>query len=334
MNTPLKSRITAILGSATIPGLPEEVFGARAFVARTLSAADKTPALDSDAATLLTSELVTNAIQHTASGAPGRYGHDRRGQCAGRGACRGDRRRLGRHPSRQTRPADPQRPRAAAGAATRRAVGLPAGSGRNNGLVPTRRRSGRPTAARSRSARWVGRRCGSGRRRGLGRFRGFGRRRYRGEHARADRGQVIVAGHVRRHRVDQVAERAKPHPSLDRGPVAPGTSTSSSAARRRSRRAPGRRRLRAGRAAGASPVASPASIRRPRCQLPGRPVQQHLEPGARDRAGERVAHERRPVGEQRQSPDEIPAATSAVHTAAASDRYPRSAPSRRTSHPA
>ena len=45
--------------------------GARAFVARTLAAADKTPPLDSDAATLLTSELVTNAIQHTASGAPG-----------------------------------------------------------------------------------------------------------------------------------------------------------------------------------------------------------------------------------------------------------------------
>ena len=41
MNTPLKSRTTAILGSATIPGRPEEVFGARAFVARTLSAADK-----------------------------------------------------------------------------------------------------------------------------------------------------------------------------------------------------------------------------------------------------------------------------------------------------
>jgi anti-sigma regulatory factor (Ser/Thr protein kinase) len=71
MNTPLKSRTTAILGSATIPGLPEEVVGARAFIARTLSAADKTPSLDSDAATLLTSELVTNAIQHTASGAPG-----------------------------------------------------------------------------------------------------------------------------------------------------------------------------------------------------------------------------------------------------------------------
>jgi len=68
MNTPLKSRSTAILGTATIPGRPEEVSGARAFVARTLSAADKTPPLDSDAATLLTSELVANAIQHTASG--------------------------------------------------------------------------------------------------------------------------------------------------------------------------------------------------------------------------------------------------------------------------
>lgn len=71
MNTPLKSRSTAILGSATVPGQPEEVSGVRAFVARTLLAADKAPPLDSDAATLLTSELVANAIQHTASGAPG-----------------------------------------------------------------------------------------------------------------------------------------------------------------------------------------------------------------------------------------------------------------------
>lgn len=53
------------------PRPAEEVSGARAFVARTLAAADKTPPLDSDAATLLTSELVANAIQHTASGAPG-----------------------------------------------------------------------------------------------------------------------------------------------------------------------------------------------------------------------------------------------------------------------
>jgi anti-sigma regulatory factor (Ser/Thr protein kinase) len=85
MDTPLKSRSitkatppspgsdrrTAILDSATIPGRPEEVSGARAFVARTLSAVGKTPTVDADTATLLTSELVTNAILHTASGAPG-----------------------------------------------------------------------------------------------------------------------------------------------------------------------------------------------------------------------------------------------------------------------
>jgi anti-sigma regulatory factor (Ser/Thr protein kinase) len=85
MDTPLKSRSTvratplspdsdrrtAILGSATISGRPEEVSGARAFVARTLSTVGKTPAVDADTATLLTSELVTNAIVHTASGVPG-----------------------------------------------------------------------------------------------------------------------------------------------------------------------------------------------------------------------------------------------------------------------
>jgi anti-sigma regulatory factor (Ser/Thr protein kinase) len=84
MDTPLKSRPghaavparqlrqrTAILGSLTIPGRPAEVSGARAFVTRTLSGLDKVPAVDSDAATLLTSELVTNAIRHTESGAPG-----------------------------------------------------------------------------------------------------------------------------------------------------------------------------------------------------------------------------------------------------------------------
>ena len=62
---------TAILGSATFPGRPEQVSAARAFITRTLSAVGKTPAVDADAATLLTSELVTNAIVHTASGAPG-----------------------------------------------------------------------------------------------------------------------------------------------------------------------------------------------------------------------------------------------------------------------
>ena len=71
MDTPLKSRSTAILGSATIPGRADEVSGARAFVTRTLSAVGKTPTVDLDTATLLTSELVTNAIVHTASGAPG-----------------------------------------------------------------------------------------------------------------------------------------------------------------------------------------------------------------------------------------------------------------------
>ena len=43
--------------------------GARAFITRTLAATGKGQRVDSDAATLLTSELVTNAIQHTASGA-------------------------------------------------------------------------------------------------------------------------------------------------------------------------------------------------------------------------------------------------------------------------
>ena len=77
MDTPVKCRPpgsgkpSTILGSATFPGRPQEVSAARAFVARTLSAAGKASAVDSDAATLLTSELVTNAIQHTESGTPG-----------------------------------------------------------------------------------------------------------------------------------------------------------------------------------------------------------------------------------------------------------------------
>jgi len=78
MDTPLTSRPksgsgqrSAILGSVTIPGRPQAVARARAFVARSLSAAGKAGAVDSDEAALLTSELVTNAIQHTASGAPG-----------------------------------------------------------------------------------------------------------------------------------------------------------------------------------------------------------------------------------------------------------------------
>jgi anti-sigma regulatory factor (Ser/Thr protein kinase) len=74
MDTPLMSttgRQAAIIGSSTVPGRPDEVSGARAFVRRTLSTTGKGQAVDSDAATLLTSELVTNAIQHTLSGAPG-----------------------------------------------------------------------------------------------------------------------------------------------------------------------------------------------------------------------------------------------------------------------
>jgi len=84
MDTPLKSRPamgptptlearhrTAILGSVTIPGRAEEVSGARAFITHTLAAAGKGKRVDSDAATLLTSELVTNAILHTDSGARG-----------------------------------------------------------------------------------------------------------------------------------------------------------------------------------------------------------------------------------------------------------------------
>jgi len=82
MDTPLRTRPTpgpivalearqrtAVLGSLTIPGRPAEVSAARAFMTRTMAATGKGRTIDSDAATLLTSELVTNAIQHTASGA-------------------------------------------------------------------------------------------------------------------------------------------------------------------------------------------------------------------------------------------------------------------------
>jgi anti-sigma regulatory factor (Ser/Thr protein kinase) len=53
----------------TIEGHPKQVSAARAFVARTISASHLK--VDSDAATLLTSEIVTNAIQHTKSGVDG-----------------------------------------------------------------------------------------------------------------------------------------------------------------------------------------------------------------------------------------------------------------------
>jgi anti-sigma regulatory factor (Ser/Thr protein kinase) len=84
MDTPLKSRsahgpvprlgarhTAAILGSLTIPGRPDRVSGARAFIARTLAASDRGRRVDPDTATLLASELVSNAILHTASGTPG-----------------------------------------------------------------------------------------------------------------------------------------------------------------------------------------------------------------------------------------------------------------------
>jgi anti-sigma regulatory factor (Ser/Thr protein kinase) len=82
MDTPLRTRPTpgpvaareprqrtAVLGSLTISGRPAEVAAARAFITRIMAATGKGRTVDSDAATLLTSELVTNAIQHTASGA-------------------------------------------------------------------------------------------------------------------------------------------------------------------------------------------------------------------------------------------------------------------------
>lgn len=58
-----------VLGSLTIAGHPSQVAAARAFVLRTLGAAHQK--VDSDAATLLTSEIVTNAILHTKSGVDG-----------------------------------------------------------------------------------------------------------------------------------------------------------------------------------------------------------------------------------------------------------------------
>jgi anti-sigma regulatory factor (Ser/Thr protein kinase) len=58
-----------VLGSLTIPGRPEQVSAARTFVAQTLNS--RRVDADCDAATLLTSEIVTNAIQHTKSGVEG-----------------------------------------------------------------------------------------------------------------------------------------------------------------------------------------------------------------------------------------------------------------------
>jgi anti-sigma regulatory factor (Ser/Thr protein kinase) len=53
----------AVLGSLTLPGRPEHVREARAFVAKALG--ELHPGLDT--AVLLTSELVTNAVMHSGS---------------------------------------------------------------------------------------------------------------------------------------------------------------------------------------------------------------------------------------------------------------------------
>jgi anti-sigma regulatory factor (Ser/Thr protein kinase) len=53
----------AVLGSLTIPGRPEHVREARAFVAKALG--ELHPSLDN--AVLLTSELVTNSVMHSSS---------------------------------------------------------------------------------------------------------------------------------------------------------------------------------------------------------------------------------------------------------------------------
>jgi anti-sigma regulatory factor (Ser/Thr protein kinase) len=56
-----------LLGSLTIPGEPARGGEARRFAARILGAGH----LCSDTAVLLTSELVTNSVQHSNSGRPG-----------------------------------------------------------------------------------------------------------------------------------------------------------------------------------------------------------------------------------------------------------------------
>ena len=57
----------ALLGSLTIPGRPERVAQARAFVTQSLG--DR--CASADTAVLLTSELVTNSLQHSDSGRDG-----------------------------------------------------------------------------------------------------------------------------------------------------------------------------------------------------------------------------------------------------------------------
>ena len=64
---PRTSTAPVIAGSLTLPGLTRNVAEARAFVAKTLG----TEHPCCDVAVLLCSELVTNAVVHTASGQPG-----------------------------------------------------------------------------------------------------------------------------------------------------------------------------------------------------------------------------------------------------------------------
>lgn len=88
MDTPLKNRsrrvphsgtpqetagkhTAQLLGSLTLPGTPDKVAEARSFIASTLAAGTRGCLVDADVAMLLTSEVVTNAILHTSSGAGG-----------------------------------------------------------------------------------------------------------------------------------------------------------------------------------------------------------------------------------------------------------------------
>jgi anti-sigma regulatory factor (Ser/Thr protein kinase) len=64
---PAATAAVAVLGSLMIPGRPEHVREARAFVGKALG--DLHPGLDT--AVLLTSELVTNAVTHSNSRCPG-----------------------------------------------------------------------------------------------------------------------------------------------------------------------------------------------------------------------------------------------------------------------
>ena len=71
---------------------------------------------------------------------------------------------------------------------------------------------------------------------------------------------------------------------------------------------------------GREPALNPASISRDLGPPPA--LREQPDRGERDRRGQRVAHEGRAVHERADLPSEIPRATSAVHSAAAIDRYP------------